>query len=299
MLRPCLWLHALTLMLLWTQTASAHFPWLLTEPAGIPDKVKVFFSEAAEPDDPELLDRLLKADVWVLGGRRGEPQSLSLKKGEDALEADLTTTEQPSAVILRHAYGVVARGGEPFLLKYYGKTYTSPLPGTWRSIKDSVRLALEITPKIDDSATQLRVTWRGEPAVASTVTVTGPGIPSKWEGTTDESRTWRCELPQAGLYSIRARHVETTEGQHEGKTYQSVRHYSTLSLRYLPSRLSPVSHKLPALPNGITSFGGAIVSDALYVYGETTGVLTTIRPRINRVTCGSWISKKPQRGNNC
>jgi N-acetylneuraminic acid mutarotase len=254
-----------------TQSASAHFPWLLTEPAEKPAKVKVYFGEAAEPDDPKLLDRLLKADVWVLGGRRGEPQSLSLKMGEDALEAELPANWQQSAVFLRHTYGVVAKGGERFLLKYYGKTYPSPLPGTWRSVKDNERLAFEIVPKLDGSAMLLRVTWQSEPVAGATVTVTGPGIPSPWEATTDENGNYRCELPQSGLYSIRARHIETTAGEHEGKAYKSVRHYSTLSLRYLPSRLSPIANKLTALPNGITSFGGAVVGDALYVYGGNYG----------------------------
>jgi N-acetylneuraminic acid mutarotase len=271
MLRKQLRHFTLSLMLLWPASASAHFPWLVTEPAGIPTRVKVYFSEAAEPDDPELLDRLVKADVWVLGGRRGEPQPLSLKKMDDALEADLPAEAQASAIILRHTYGVVSEGGEPFLLKYYAKTFPSPLPGTWRSIRDSERLALEVTPKLDGSATRFCVTWQGEPVAGVTVTVTGPGIPNKWEGPTDDEGTYRCHFPQAGRFSIRARHVENTAGELDGMAFKSIRHYSTLSLNHRPARCATAAHKFPELPQGITSFGGAIVGDVLFIFGGNYG----------------------------
>ncbi|MGE0606888.1 MAG: hypothetical protein AB7O62_07330 [Pirellulales bacterium] len=263
------WLPVLALAAVWTQSASAHFLWLLTTPAGGPNKVQLYFSEAAEPDDPDLLDRVLKAEVWSVGGFRGEPKLLSLSKGEDALEADLPANS--SAIVLRHTYGVMERGGTSMLLNYYGKTYPSPLPGTWREIKDIARLPLEVTPKPDGTATNLRVIWRGEPLEGATVTVTGPGIDDKLEGTTDASGNYRCELPQAGVYSIRAKHVEATPGKHEDKEYKEARHYSTLSLRHVPASLSPVASNFPALPQGTTSFGGAVIDDTLFAYGGNYG----------------------------
>ena len=236
---------------------------------GRPDsaKVQVFFSESAEPDDPALLDKVIKAEVWSVGGR-GEPRALPLKKVGDALEAELG---RASTTILRHTYGVTAMGGEPFLLKYYAKTYPFVLPGTWRAIEDEERLPLEVVPVLEPAATRLNVFWKGQPLPGATVTVVGPGIPQKLEGTTDNAGSFRCELLQAGVYSIRAKHTEPTAGKLEDQEYQSVRHYSTLALRYVPPTLDPQAHDLPALPQGTTSFGGAIVGDTLFVYGGNYG----------------------------
>lgn len=269
--RVRLWLPALILALMWSQAASAHFLWLVTETAGQPAKAKVFFAEAAEPDDPDLLDKVVKAEAWTLAGRRGEPRPLTLTKGADALEAELPAEWQQSAVFLRHTYGAMTRGNESFLLMYYAKTYPSALSGTWKAVKDAERLPLEIVPKPDGAGTLLQVTWKGEYATGASVTITGPGIDKKLEGNVDERGVFRCELPAAGVYSIRAKFVEAKEGELDGTAYQSVRHYSTLSLPYAPTRLSPSAHALPALPEGITSFGGAIAGDALYVYGGNYG----------------------------
>ncbi len=50
-----------------------------------------------------------------------------------------------------------------------------------------------------------------------------------------------------------------------------MRHYSTLSLRHVPLELRHAKHGLPDLPQGITSFGGAISGNTLYAYGGNYG----------------------------
>lgn len=266
------WILAMAGALLWTQSAAAHFLWLVTEQEGQTHKVKVYFSEAAAPDNPDLLDKVLKAEAWTITGRHGEATAIELKKGEDALVGTLPEDWPQSPVILKTTYGVMTRGDEPFLLKYYGKTYPSPLAGTWRTVKDEERLPLEIVPKADGATgLVLKVNWKGQPVEGATVTVTGPGLEKKFEATSDKDGLCRCELPVGGLYSIRAKHVEQAPGELDGKAYKSVRHYSTLALPFEPSRLAPQSSNLAPLPNGITSFGGAVAGDALYVYGGNLG----------------------------
>lgn len=261
---------ALALLVTWPAVGQAHFLWLLTDTSSSTGKVQVFFGEAAEADDPALLDKVAKAEVWTVGGR-GEPKLVSLKKSDDALEAELSGPALQSTQILRHTYGVVAKGSEPFLLKYYAKTHPFPLPGTWKAVRDSDRLPLEVVPSQDGTSTTLQVLWNGKPLAGSTVTVVGPGIDKKIEGTTDEGGNFHCSLPQAGTFSIRAKHSESVAGKLEDKEYKSVRHYSTLTLHYQPSQLAPVAHTLPALPKGMTSFGGAIAGDTLFVYGGNYG----------------------------
>ncbi len=250
--------------------SHAHFLWLFTDPASNAGKVQVYFGEAAEPDDPALLDKVAKAEVWTVGGR-GEPKLVPLTKGKEGLEGNLEGPARQATVILRHTYGVVAKGGEPFLLKYYAKTYPSVLPGTWHAVKDTERLPLEVVPSSKGTQTEFEVLWNGKPLAGAAVTVTGPGIQSKLEGTTDESGRFVCELTQPGVFSVRAKHSEATAGTLEDKEYKSVRHYSTLTLHSQPTRLAPTANTLPALPKGVTSFGGAIVGNTLYVFGGNYG----------------------------
>ncbi|NQV27257.1 MAG: hypothetical protein HQ518_23155 [Rhodopirellula sp.] len=260
----------MTLVMLSPAIARAHFLWLVIEPAIEPARVQVYFGEAAEPDDPDLLDRVVKAEVWSAGGR-GKLQPLVLKKNEESLTAALTDRTQQNPAILKYTYGVVTRGDSTFLLNYYAKTYPFSLPGTWQEIHDAERLPLEISPTRDGNSTVLRVSWKGEGAPGCGVVIAGPGIDGKLEGSTDEAGDFRCELPEAGTYSIRARLIEDQTGKFEDKEYSTIRHYSTLTLHNVPSEFQSAKHKLPELPQGITSFGGAIVGDTFYVYGGNYG----------------------------
>jgi N-acetylneuraminic acid mutarotase len=250
--------------------ADAHFLWLVMSPRERPAEVKLYFGETAMPDDPELLDKVGGAKGYALGGRRSEPQPLEWTKVDDALVAKLPQDATSSAVV-NLTYGVVTRGEKPFLLKYYAKAYPSSLPGTWQAVADNERLPLEIVPQFDGASIAIEVRWQGEPAIETTVTVDGPGLSKSVEGTTDAKGIFRTTLPEAGLYSIRARRIEAAGGQYDGKAYNEVRHYTTLAMPYTPAKLAPIAHRWPALPRATTSFGGAVAGDWLYVYGGHYG----------------------------
>jgi N-acetylneuraminic acid mutarotase len=258
----------LAVLLAWPAVSQAHFLWLLHDQAT--GKGQVYFSESAEPDDPALLEKVTKAQVWMIAGQ-GEPKLLPLTKTAESLETSAESGLSQSPIILRHSYGVMAKGGDPFLLNYYAKTYPSSLPGTWRSVKDTEHLPLEVTPSLDGKSTALKVQWKGNVLAGATVTVVGPGIDKKLEGTTDEAGIYRCELPQAGTYSIRAKHTEEVAGKLEDKEYKSVKSYSTLTLHYEPKTVAPEPNSLPEMPKGVTSFGGAVAGETLFVYGGNYG----------------------------
>lgn len=252
--------------------AQAHFLWVLSKPYEKTPAACVYFSETASPDAPDLLDRVASAKAWVFGGRRGdEAKSLKLEKKGDALVGELSPEFVQSPVVLSHTYGVASRGGETFLLNYSAKNYPLALPGTWRAIKDAELLPLEICPSLRGSEMELRVLWQEEPLAGAAVTIEGPGIDKKLEGTTDERGMYRCNLPEGGLFSIRAKHVEDRAGEHDGQAYKSIRHYSTLALRFALPQVLSSAHSLPPLMRGVTSFGGAVIGDNLYVYGGQTG----------------------------
>jgi N-acetylneuraminic acid mutarotase len=193
-----------------------------------------------------------------------------LKRGEEALEAAIPS-EADTPVVLRSIYGVRTKGEESYLLKYYAKSYLSPLPGGWKKVGDIDRLSLEIVPLLESDGVKLHVLWKGEPLPKAQVVASGPGLKDRWEAETDENGTCLCPVHATGLYSIRTKHVEVVAGEHDGKKYTEVRNYSTLSLRYEPQRIQSTSAQLPELPEGLTSFGAAILDDALYLYGGNYG----------------------------
>ena len=263
-------LLTIALMLSLPSVVKAHFLWLMTEPAENGGRVHVYFGEAAESDDPDLLDRVVKAQVWSIG-RRGEPKLLSLSKGEESLTAELSAGQTQSTLVLKHSYGVLTRGDAAFQLNYYAKVYPFALPGTWGEVDDDERLPLEIVPSLDGKSTTLQVNWKVKAAPHCDVVVIGPGIDGKIEGTTDESGVFRCSLPDAGTYSIRVRLIQDEAGELDGKAFASIRHYSTLTLRNVPAQLECEPNDLPELPRGITSFGGAVIEDSVFAYGGNYG----------------------------
>lgn len=255
---------------LFASAAQAHFIWVVSEPAEQPTKAKVYLSEEAGPDDPELLSKIATAQTWVAGSR-GEPQVVELKVDGDALVGEIPAKAADGAVVVNHTYGVMTRGPAPFLLKYYAKTYPSELAGLWRPVDRPKILPLEVNPDLKGNTLTLTVTWEGKPAAGCQVTVEGPGLKEKIQADTDEHGQITAEVPQAGLYSIRARKEEAKAGDLDGKKYELIKHYSTVALRLTPATLNTVQNQWPALKEGMTSFGGAVIGDDLYTYGGHLG----------------------------
>ena len=253
----------------------AHFLWIAAGPQAKDGRVHVYFSEAVEPDDPELLNKVAKLKLWQFAPD-GRATELKTAKDADSLVADAVEGANPLFGI-SHEYGVLARGDETFLLMYHAKSLPSSDPETWRAAANVTKLPFEIVPSAAADKTLLTILWQGKPLAGSVVTVTGPGIEKKLEATSNDQGEVAFELKSAGLFSIRAKHSEATKGEQEGKAYSSVRHYATLALTVGPpaekvttATASP-SIALPPLDPGVTSFGAAIIDNVLYVYGGHLG----------------------------
>jgi len=256
---------------LFVSSAQAHFIWVVTEPGEQPTVAKVYLSEEAGPDDPELLPKIASAQTWVLGTRGAKTQALTLKIDGDALVGEIPKRLVGQPVVVNHSYGVMSRGAKPFLLKYYAKAYPSQLTGSWTAIDKADLIPLEVNPTLEGKTLTLTVTWEGKPAAGCQVTVEGPGLKEKVQGDSNAEGKFTVEIPKAGLFSIRARKEEDASGELDGKKYEQVKHYSTLSLNVTPASVISDAERLPFLTNGTTSFGAAVVGDNLYIYGGHLG----------------------------
>ncbi len=257
-------LLAAVALLLAPQGAQAHFLWIVAGGQSPDGKVHVYFSESAEPDEPELLNRVAKAKLQQ--ATPGDTVELPLVRGEESLVGS-PSGAGPQAFFISHTYGALTRGADTFLLNYHAKCYNTDQPMLWTAVGNSTALPFEITPRMSGKETVLQVTWKGQPLADAEVTIEAEGI-ENIEGKTDKRGSFAKELPLGKKYSIRVKHVEEVAGTFEGTEYKSARHYATLALQ-LPSQLA--ANGLPKLDPAVTSFGGAIIGDYAYVYGGHLG----------------------------
>lgn len=244
-------------------TAQAHFLWVVADPAS--GQAKVYFSEDAEPDDPALLSKL-KGLKLVTIETRDKQSELTAEKKDDALVAPLGKAQ---AVKLSHHYGVMERGGDKFLLVYHGTAQASAIAADWKRVGGDTT-AFEIVPSQKGSQVVLTVTWQGKPLADAQIVAMGAGL-SKTEGKTNAEGQFVIEPKKAGLLAVRAKHVETKSGSHEDKAYDSVRHWTTLTVPVGATSVTSTTGRLPDVPAGVTSFGAAIVGDHAYIYGGHFG----------------------------
>lgn len=243
--------------------ASAHFLWIVAGAQSPDGKVHVYFSEDASPDEPALLDRVNGAAVWHLVD--GKPHALKTEKGTNSLVAD-PGGAKPRLFGLSHSLGVLSRGNSaPFLLNYHAKCLTSSQPSDWATA-GAAALPLEIVPRWDGQKIVIRSLFQGKPSTEGDVVVSFEGS-EDLKGKTNAAGEYSFELPPGKLASIRVRHVDATRGELEGKPYDEIRHYSTLTLAVAKD----AKVAMAPLEPGLTSFGAAIVGRNLYIYGGHKG----------------------------
>lgn len=213
--------------------AFGHFLWL-NVPAGgeKPAAAEIYFAETAEPGEAHLVSKIAGTKAWLRTAAHAEAQPISLKKVENDSEGKLVATAAANRTYAVEAvcdYGVVAKGEKPFLLQYYAKYLATASNDELVKLGKSSRLPLDIQPQLANDAVRLRVTWNETPLANAEVVVHFPGGDSL-DNKTNEDGEVEVRAKERGLYAIRARHIENRSGDRDGKSYDQVRHYATLTL---------------------------------------------------------------------
>lgn len=259
--------------------AQAHFMWLSASADGT--KLNLYFSEEAEADDPALLKYTAGVTVHKLTAN-GKPEVVKLKATDDARSVSLKPgVARKSLFVLKHDFGVISRGGNTFLLRYYAKTGPRAGSEVWSRIHSGKQLALDLVPAVSGKKVTVKVLWQGKPVAGAEVKVAAGGM-DDIEATTDKAGQITFKIGEPGTYSIRAKLVEKKSGESKGKKYDTIRHYSTLALRIPGARLPKTASvgkpattasasAYPDFPKPVTSFGAAIAGDYLYTYGGHMG----------------------------
>lgn len=268
-------LTALAISLAAPLAAQAHFLFVVDGNQSKDGKVHVYFSEEAAADNPALLDKVLGATVWEanLHDDVVKAVKLSHEKGADSLVA--TPSDKATNAGVFHDYGVMSKGGaEPYLLRYCGRSQTIANRNGGKTIGDAALLPLEVVAQRTPDGFVVRTFWQGQPAEGIEVVVDGDKLPSQKEGVSNAQGEMALGKLEDGLYSIRAKKSLEEPGKLGDKEYKSIRIYSTNSLLIKPATPAAkpaATSGLPSLPKGITSFGGAIAGDVVYVYGGHAG----------------------------
>ena len=254
-----------------TGFAHAHFIWLApARDAAGNTTLQVYLSEDAAPDDPDLLSRVQGLKVWQLAPGQ-EPQAVKLQRTDDSLEAHLSSLSAGGSVfVAAHDFGLFQPGDTAFRLKYYAKTGPAIDHAAWSQVDSGAQLRLDIVATLKDGHVHVQVLWDGKPLKGADVKASGPGL-DEFEAASDSQGRADFEVAEAGRYSVRARHIEDQGGELDGTKYSATRHYSTLALQVAHPSAGAASLILPDLPQPVTSFGGAILGDTLYMYGGHTG----------------------------
>ncbi|GEM_PF-378230 len=200
--------------------ARAHFIWLVPYDGA---QAKLIFSDSLEPDANVPIT---KVAATTLRARAADGKPVTAPKTE-AKDHYLVTVPATGPIELTGicTYGVLAKKGDPFLLQYSARTYV----GGVIHGQTNDQLVLQIVP-LKEKAGAFRVLWQGKPAAGVEVVALLPGEDSVNLKTDANGFVALPSVPKNGLVGLRAKFVEAKAGELDGKTYQEVRHYATLTV---------------------------------------------------------------------
>ncbi len=222
--------------------AAAHFLWLEASPTDKPSTVNLWFSETCAPGEAKLLDKAAHTKAWV-STPSGTAQSLTLEKkdnGDTGSWSSSIEAKSPCSIDAMCDYGVVTRGGETFLLQYDARHLVIGRGEDLASAGASDALALQVRPHWKGNSLSLSVMFDGKPATDAQLLAILPNNEEQ-ELKLDSSGVGAIEHPAAGDYAFRARVQQKQSGQRDGKQYDQVRHYSTLTFRLPKSVVEPLA----------------------------------------------------------
>ncbi len=225
------WCAVLLVLAVCALPAQAHFIWIVPLKGAEAPGALVIFSDDLEPDANVPIKKIEQTEVFLLGSDgKVTPLKKAAVEGKNAYRVT-APGKGPEVIAGVLRYGVIQRGkAEPFRLTYHAKalvgaTLQQAPAQFWQPSK---HLPLDIV--LLEGKSKARVLWQGQPVAGAEVELIVPGKKESVERTTDKDGTVALEKPAAaGVYAIRAQHVEAKGGEEGGKKYKESRSYTTLT----------------------------------------------------------------------
>jgi hypothetical protein len=222
--------------------ARAHFLFARIGPTAEGGRsAEVYFSEQAKAGDPRFIPKIAHTRLWVQA-RPGEFRELRVQAGADRLRAVLPAA-RTLGVVGECRYGVLARPRQtPFLLRHYPKAIAGS-PDEVNRLARRPETPFEIVPTLEGksagpasandqaAAPRLRLAAmrNGKPMPGAVFhAVDSDLVEVKFTAGPDGSASWTP--PSAGQYCFYVADTLKESGELDGKRYEEVRDFATLSL---------------------------------------------------------------------
>lgn len=217
--------------------ARAHFLFARIGPIAEGGRsVEVYFSEQAKAGDPRFIPKIAHTKLWVQT-KPGEFRELTVQAGADRLRAVLPAAKS-LGVVGECRYGVLARPNQtPFLLRHYPKAVAGS-PEEINRLALRPEIPFEIAATIDQkqetpAAARLRLIAmrQGKPMPGAVFHAVDADLAEvKFTAGADGSASWTP--PSAGYYCLYVADTLKESGELDGKRYDEVRDFATLSLAW-------------------------------------------------------------------
>ncbi|MEE2641049.1 MAG: hypothetical protein VX768_10525 [Planctomycetota bacterium] len=285
------------------ETLTAHFVWIAND--ALTGETRVYFGERPEPDQKMYLKGISGIRTWC-----ETKDHFSLAKFEPREDGELgwlvvNAGRKHSEVLGDVTYGTFSRGKQAMLLHYCAK-YGRIRKQQSLSEKPGRLLPLDIHAAVNGAKLNFCVTSKQKPLGGCEVTVMVNGESRDYE-TNDQGKfsVAACK----GRFLVRAKSVDPTPGRHGEEDYAERRTYCTLVLDVLENSLPTGNERqsdtsqqqseleLADIPEGLTSFGGAVANNRIYLYGGHTGTAHNYYESGQNKTLYELDLRKPDRWN--
>ncbi len=262
--------------------ASAHFPWLMVDDEGKP---VLFFGEDLSDRTYHLPKNLVAFPLKQHTNASDEATVLKLNSVESETLVGLVAAEavKPNGCIFgTETYGNY-RGTK---LVYFVQHCLGDDPNAWQGPPNDVALQAKLQPQGD--VVHVTVLWNQKPLVDAEVKLSCAEGHEEGSAKTDAngSVTFTGEQLEKGLNALMVGFTDKdASGTFDGTAFASTSNYLTATFNWKSAakptadsvkssnstEVEVVGSQFPDLPTELTSFGGAIASEKLYVYGGHIG----------------------------
>ena len=267
---------AIALLFIFSAAAQAHFVFVKSSNVGGECEAVVYFSEAGHVQGEQLPPKVAKTKLYVRSAKEASrsPHEITQedRDGWVAMFAKLPKKEDSFSLEAHCDYGIYHGS----LLRYRAKHIQFQTPKELAKLSRAKEFDLDVIPSIEGSKLTFETFWQGKPKSGVALAIESSDG-TMTEVVTDKQGSASVEVAAPGLFAVRANHeVAGDKGKFEGEDYDGSSHYTTLTLRVGSKENEAQGEaqstvKLPALPEAVSSFGGAVCDDYLYVYSGHTG----------------------------
>lgn len=235
-------LATLSVTLFHAGNATAHFIWIKSDVKNGKVALRSGFGDPDrwELESPEKIDETSYFLRHADGTEKPISASLVEETGEWVAETGAAAPVMMMGVL---EYGVFGGGGgKPFLLRYFAK-HLKGAPGDWEKVQGSPRLSIEAVARPEGKDMRITVLVGGRPLPDAELKLYGPNASKAKSAKTGADGTflWSGEGP--GEYALYTNHKLPGGGTHEGKAYEGIREYATLTFTLAGESNSPSAPK--------------------------------------------------------